>query len=221
MLKYPCLILDHDDTVVRSEATVNYPAFLEMLRVLRPGAEPITLQEFTLWCFGKGYTALCQEGYGLTDSEMELQFRIWLDYAMSHTPPSFEGMAEIIRRQKAEGGLVCVASHSSRENILRDYEAHFGIHPDCIYGWELPPEQRKPAPYALDQIRSAYALDFSEMLVVDDLSTGYAMAAARGVPFAWAGWGRADIPEIADFMKEHADFCLPSPADLEKLLFPY
>ena len=24
MLKYPCLVLDHDDTVVQSEATVNY-----------------------------------------------------------------------------------------------------------------------------------------------------------------------------------------------------
>ena len=27
MLKYPCLVLDHDDTVVQSEATVNYPFF--------------------------------------------------------------------------------------------------------------------------------------------------------------------------------------------------
>ena len=25
MLRYPCLILDHDDTVVQSEATINYP----------------------------------------------------------------------------------------------------------------------------------------------------------------------------------------------------
>ena len=29
MLKYPCLVLDHDDTVVKSEITVNYPCFLE------------------------------------------------------------------------------------------------------------------------------------------------------------------------------------------------
>ena len=28
MLKYPCLVLDHDDTVVQSEATVNYPYFV-------------------------------------------------------------------------------------------------------------------------------------------------------------------------------------------------
>ena len=32
MLKYPCLVLDHDDTVVQSEATVNYPFFIEFLK---------------------------------------------------------------------------------------------------------------------------------------------------------------------------------------------
>ena len=31
MLKYPCLVLDHDDTVVQSEATVNYPFFCYIL----------------------------------------------------------------------------------------------------------------------------------------------------------------------------------------------
>ena len=29
MLKYPCLVLDHDDTVVQSEATIHYPCFEE------------------------------------------------------------------------------------------------------------------------------------------------------------------------------------------------
>ena len=32
MLKFPCLVLDHDDTVVQSEATVNYPFFVEFLK---------------------------------------------------------------------------------------------------------------------------------------------------------------------------------------------
>ena len=27
MLRFPCLVLDHDDTVVASEASVNYPCF--------------------------------------------------------------------------------------------------------------------------------------------------------------------------------------------------
>ena len=37
MGKYPCLVLDHDDTLVQSESTVNYPAFLKALEALRPG----------------------------------------------------------------------------------------------------------------------------------------------------------------------------------------
>lgn len=32
-----CLVLDHDDTVVRSEETVNFPAFQAALQQLRPG----------------------------------------------------------------------------------------------------------------------------------------------------------------------------------------
>ena len=30
-LRYSCLVLDHDDTVVDSIATVHYPSFLETL----------------------------------------------------------------------------------------------------------------------------------------------------------------------------------------------
>ena len=45
MLKYPCLVLDHDDTVVKSEITVNYPCFLESLERFRPG-ETMGYQEF-------------------------------------------------------------------------------------------------------------------------------------------------------------------------------
>ena len=48
MLKYPCLILDHDDTVVHSESTINYPFFCYILNEFRPGAT-ITLEEYKQW----------------------------------------------------------------------------------------------------------------------------------------------------------------------------
>ena len=32
MLKYPCLVLDHDDTVVASESNINYPFFCYMMK---------------------------------------------------------------------------------------------------------------------------------------------------------------------------------------------
>lgn len=37
MLKYPCLVLDHDDTVVQSERTIGYPFFCYILDQYRPG----------------------------------------------------------------------------------------------------------------------------------------------------------------------------------------
>ena len=35
-MKYRCLVLDHDDTVVRSAQTVNYPALVERLHQNHP-----------------------------------------------------------------------------------------------------------------------------------------------------------------------------------------
>ena len=38
MLKYPCLVLDHDETVVQSEKTIGYPCFCQTLSRIRPGS---------------------------------------------------------------------------------------------------------------------------------------------------------------------------------------
>ena len=219
-LMYRCLVLDHDDTVVRSEETVNYPAFLEMLAKFRPGAEPPTIAEFTRWNSGKGYTALCQEGYGLTEEEVAEQYEMWLRYVMTHMPPAFPGIGKLLLRYRAAGGRICVSSHSCRDNILRDYRTLFGFEPDLIFGWELEPEQRKPAPYALDQIRERLGIPYSGMLMVDDLMTGYRMAKSRNVAFAWAGWGRTNVPEIRSCMENQADYCLNRVQELERLLLP-
>ena len=36
MLKYKCLVLDHDDTVVDSTASIHYPSFLAYVAEYRP-----------------------------------------------------------------------------------------------------------------------------------------------------------------------------------------
>ena len=53
MLKYPCLVLDHDDTAVASEATVHYPCFCRYLEIYRPGMT-ITEHEYISGCFSPG-----------------------------------------------------------------------------------------------------------------------------------------------------------------------
>ena len=36
-LKYKCLVLDHDDTVMDSTRLIHHPAFLVFLKEVRPG----------------------------------------------------------------------------------------------------------------------------------------------------------------------------------------
>ena len=217
MLNYRCLVLDHDDTVVRSEETVNYPSFLEALKVLRPG-RTITREEFTRWCFSPGFSALCSDYIGLTPEEIDMQYDMWRSYVATHIPPPYDGLRPILMHWKQEGGLLCVSSHSARENILRDYRLHFDLEPDQIFDWDLGEGRRKPSPYALQEIMRLYDLRPDELLMVDDLKPGYDMAHACGVPFACAGWSHDD-PEIRAFLRRFSDFYLETVQALEPLLF--
>ena len=217
MLNYRCLVLDHDDTVVRSEETVNYPSFLEALKVLRPG-RTITREEFTRWCFSPGFSALCSDYIGLTPEEIVMQYDMWRSYVATHIPPPYDGLRPILMHWKQEGGLLCVSSHSARENILRDYRLHFDLEPDQIFDWDLGEDRRKPSPYALQEIMRLYDLRPDELLMVDDLKPGYDMAHACGVPFACAGWSHDD-PEIRAFLRRFSDFYLETVQALEPLLF--
>lgn len=218
MLRYPCLVLDHDDTVVRSEATVNYPSFCLALDYFRPG-ETMSPEDFTRWCFSPGFTALLREKYHFSPEELEAEFQMWLRYAMSHIPPAFPGIHSILKLQRQAGGLICVVSQSSRDNILRDYRTHFDMEPDAVYGWELPEGRRKPSSWPLEDIRRRFGFSPEQMLVVDDLKPGWDMAKGAGVPFAFAGWGRKNVPEIGAMMEKCCDFSFDSPEELENFLF--
>ena len=218
MLKYPCLVLDHDDTVVQSEATVNYPFFCDILDQFRPGTK-ITLEEYTRGCFQLGFADMCRKWYGFTEQEIEDEYHGWQAYIVHHTPAPFPGIGNVIRRQKEEGGLICVVSHSCIQNITRDYTAHFGVLPDDIYGWDLPEEKRKPSTYPLEQIMAKYSLKPNQLLVVDDMKPAWEMASKVGTPIAFAGWGRLDCPELSQQMRQLCDFSFTSTEDLEKFLF--
>jgi phosphoglycolate phosphatase/pyrophosphatase PpaX len=218
MLKYPCLVLDHDDTAVKSEITVNYPCFLQALEKFRPG-QTMEYPEFVDWCFRYEFAEFLRVRYGFTDEECREEYRMWQEYSQTRTPPPYPGIREIILEQKRRGGLVCVASLSSRENILRDYRTHFGIEPDEVYGWDLEPAHRKPSPWALQQIMANHGYTPEQMLVVDDMKAAVPMARAAGCPIAFAGWGRVDFPEISEEMTGLCDFAFDSTEKLEKFLF--
>ena len=73
-MRYQCLVLDHDDTVVNSTATINYPAFVQTLQKLRPDVH-MTLDDFFSYSFEPGFGTLCSDILGFSDAEMDIQYQ--------------------------------------------------------------------------------------------------------------------------------------------------
>ncbi len=218
MLKYKCLVLDHDDTVVQSMKTMSYPFFLYGLNIFRPG-QTISFEDYVRDCNQYGFVELCRMRYGYTDEELSREHDMWMDYVLSHTPDPYPGIHEVIHRQKAEGGLVCVVSHSKKDNILRDYQAHIGFEPDRIYGYELPEDQRKPHPYPLQDIMKRYDLLPSDLLVVDDMKLSCKMAEPLGVEVAYAGWNGLNVPAVDKEMIDLCNYNFPTIEAFSRFLF--
>ena len=216
-LKYPCLVLDHDDTTVNSTATVHYPSFVEYMKKYHPD-RMLTLEEYFRYNFHPGVIPMFTDICGLTETEVREEEAFWYAYVQHHIPQAYPGIREILEEQLARGGKVCVVSHSFREYILRDYRENGLPEPDLIFGWECPPEQRKPAVWPVEQIMKTFSLRPEELLVVDDLKPGYDMARAAGVPFAAAGWAN-DIPEIEQFMRKNCGLYFKTVQELSEYLF--
>jgi len=215
-MKYRCLVLDHDDTVVNSTAQIHYPSFMSVLAKIRPETK-ITLEEFFLENFDPGFSALCNDILCFTDVETEYQIACWQEYVHGHIPTIFAGMDRVIQHFHENGGLICVVSHSFKDNIIRDYRENGLPAPDMVFGWELPIEMRKPSSYPLEEIMLHYHLDASELLVVDDLKPGADMAKSCGVDFAAAGWAH-NIPQIDSYMKRNCNYYFSSVNELECFL---
>ena len=218
MLKFPCLVLDHDDTVVQTEKTLGYPYFCYILDQFRPG-QTISFHDYVHDCHELGFSEMCRKRWQFTQEEQKEEYRGWMEYVMTHIPEVFSGIGDVIRRQKEAGALVCVVSHSSQKNITRDYAHHFAIAPDAIYGWDLPEDQRKPNPYPLLDIMERYQLSPKDILVVDDMKLAWKMANPLGVPIAFAAWGKEEFPELSNEMRQLCDFTFESPEKLEEFLF--
>ena len=217
-MKYACLVMDHDDTAVQSEATVNYPFFEQTIQEFCPGAE-VSLEKYTSGCYHLGFAEMCRQWYGFSEQDLEDEFHGWQAYIRTHTPLPYPGIRELLQRFRQAGGKICVVSHSCEENITRDYRTHFGLLPDDIFGWDLPEAQRKPSTYPLEQIMKKYGFAHRDLLVVDDMKPAWQMAHKAGVDIAFAGWSRKNCPEIAEEMTRLCTYRFDSPQALEAMLF--
>lgn len=218
MLKYPCLVLDHDDTAVASEATVHYPCFCRYLEIYRPGMT-ISFEEYVDLCSSMSFADLCKTRFSLSDEELNEEYLFWKHYIKEHFPEPYPGMKEFLDAYRKAGGIICVVSLSTEENIRRDYRTHFGFQPDALYSFDLPEDLRKPNPYALEQIQKQFHLSPAEMLVVDDMKSAVPMARSAGCPMAFAGWGRKEFPRVCAEMETLCDYSFYSIGDLAKFLF--
>jgi phosphoglycolate phosphatase/pyrophosphatase PpaX len=218
MLKYPCLVLDHDDTVVQTLKTLSYPFWCQELEQFRPG-QTMTLADYVMECHRWGFADMCREIFHFTDEELALEHKQWTAYIKEHTPDPFPGIERVIRRQKELGGKIFVVSHSNSETISRDYAVHFGIQPDAIYGWERPPQERKPNPWPLEDIMAKYGFKPEEILVVDDMQLACQMAEPLGVKVAFAGWDDMGVPQQRQDMENRCAYTFHSVEELEKFLF--
>jgi beta-phosphoglucomutase-like phosphatase (HAD superfamily) len=205
-MKYKCLILDHDDTVVKSTPAIHYPSFKEALKSLRPEMDIISFNEFVQYCFDPGFSALCKDIMKFNEREQEYQYKIWKTYVNENSPDFYPGFPELIKEYKKLGGIICVVSHSESENIIRDYTLHCdGLVPDLIFGWDMEEDKRKPSPYPIVEIMKRFNLNNKEMLVLDDLKPGLTMARSCDVEFAAAGWSHT-LPQIEEYMRNNSDY---------------
>lgn len=223
-LRFPVLVVDHDDTVVNSTATVHYPCFVEYMDTYHPGyltgERSVSLQTYFEKNFDPGVLEFFRDIIGMDEEELAFEQAYWRSYvaAGTHIPRAYPGISEIMEEHKRRGGVLCVSSHSYKEHILRDYEYNHLPMPDLVFGWELEPELRKPAPYTLLEIMKVYQCQPSEILMLDDLKPGYDMAQAAGTPFAAAMWAY-DIPSIERFMSRHSDYAFKRTQELYEFLF--
>ncbi len=215
-LLYPCLVLDHDDTVVASTPAIHYPTFMKSLSVLRPQIH-WTLEEYMDYNFEPGFEPLCWDILKFTREEEAYQEAQWKAVSAVKKPPMFEGMPELLKKYRAAGGKIAVISHSSEEIIARDYREQCGFEPELIYGWERGEGRRKPSLWPMKEVMRETGFAPNQLLMVDDMKPASEMAHGCKVPFAFAGWGNPS-PKAHAYMKEHAEYPLETVSQLEKLI---
>lgn len=215
-MKYKCIVLDHDDTTVSSTASIHFPAFAEYLKLVRPN-ETITLDEYIIENFHSDFAAFCRRKYDFTDDELKKEEIFWKKYHKGRAVKAYDGMKDLITKQKADGGYICVVSYNFSKSIIRDCNKNLIPMPDMIFGLDLPVDQRKPYTYPLVTILDKYKILKKDIMVIDDAKPGIDMANKFGVDSAAAGWSN-DIAEIQNHLKQNSKYYFKSVFELSNFL---
>lgn len=216
-LRYKCLIFDHDDTVMNSTLEANYPTMCRVLAHLRPADSALPLEEF-IEGNSRGFDSWARSRWGFSEEEMAWQYAFWRQNVMDHRPTMIGGMADFLRDFRRAGGILCVSTHSYRDMIEKDYQTGCGFLPDYISSRSEGMELCKPSPHAVFEAMRRFGLAKSDILVVDDLHTGRAMAAAAGVDFAAALWC-VTTPRLEAELTAASTYAFHRVKELRQLIF--
>lgn len=217
-MRYRCVILDHDDTIVNSTKTVHYPCYAEFVRKFYPEKPVVSFEDYIRYNFHPGVVEFFRNIVGLSEEESLRESAYWNAYVKKHVPEAYPGIRELLYDFRAAGGIITVISHSYKENLLRDYRENGLPEPLLAFGWEVPRDKRKPHPDTVFEILSAFDLKPEECVMLDDMRPGLDMARSAGIAFAAAGWGNP-VPEVKEYMTEHADWYFGSVREFREFLF--
>jgi len=206
-MKYKCLVLDHDDTVVKFSRVYQHPSVLLTIKTLRPIIEPLTIKEFNHHCFVYRFEHLCKIRYLFTDEEMKIEYTIWKSHTQSKQAQPFIGWKELLNNYRNQGGKIVVVSYSESKEIIRDYQDHFGFKPDLIFAYDHGLEKLKPHAYPIKTLIEKFNLKPEEILVIDDMPVGYEMAMNANVDFIWAQWAFFDETLNEYIIKTSSETC--------------
>ena len=93
MLRYKCLVLDHDDTVVQTEKAIGFPYFRDYIEKIRPG-QTLTFPEYVKDCNNMIFADMCRIRWQMTDEEQREEYFGWKEYSRKNTPAD-ETAAEV------------------------------------------------------------------------------------------------------------------------------
>lgn len=199
MVKFRCLVVDHDDTAVDSTPTIHHPIYKELMGRLRPDMESLDLRGFRDINNNGGVVKHYLEDLGFSDGEILYAKSFWMDHPLRDiNPPFFEGFLNMLGEYKGHDGIVAVVSHSDEERIREHYTQSADFIPDDIYGSDLPRDKNKPEPWPLEDLMEKHCLNPEEIAVLDDMMPGHVMADHVGAYKIGAGWAIHD-----DFVKQN------------------
>ena len=193
-MKYACLVMDHDDTAVQSEATVNYPFFEMTIPTFCPGAE-VSLKKYTAGCYELGFAQMCRQWYGFTDKDLEEEFRGWQSYVRTHVPLPYPGIRELLEALKAQGHRLYVATSKPEVTAIEVLE-YFDLakYFDGICGASLDQSRTSKSDviaFLLDKFGTA-----ATPIMVGDTAFDVIGAAAHGIPTIGVSWGYGTIDDL-------------------------